>query len=250
MADGRPRRALVTRPADDAAEIVAALREWGVEPVLAPMMRVVHLDPNIDEDAARAQAVLFTSRNGVRAFRAICNRRDVPILAVGDSTARLAAESGFGSVESAGGDSADLARLVTARLRPADGPLLHASGDTFIGTLAETLSEAGFQVIRRSIYAAEPVESLSPEAIEALRRDQLGFVLLFSPRTARLFAERVWEAGLGSCLGTLTAICLSPAVATEVAAGEWASCAIAARPTTQSLLEAFVADLGAAENRG
>jgi uroporphyrinogen-III synthase len=250
MTDGRARRALVTRPADDAAEIVAALLDRGIEAVLAPMMRVVPLDPDIDADAARAQAVLFTSRNGVRAFCAICDRRDVPVLAVGDSTARLAAERGFGSVESAGGDSADLARLVAARLRPADGPLLHASGDTVAGTLAETLSKAGFRVIRRSIYAAEPVEALSPEAIEALRGGELDFVLLFSPRTARLFAERVRAAGLESRLGSLTAICLSPAVAAETAAAEWARCAIAARPTTQSLLAALDADGGAAEDRG
>jgi uroporphyrinogen-III synthase len=250
MTDRRARRALVTRPAEDAEEIVAALRDRGMEAVLAPMMRVVHRDRNIDADAARAQTILFTSRNGVRAFCAICDRRDVPVLAVGDSTARLAVERGFGSVQSAGGDSADLARLAAERLRPADGPLLHAAGETVAGTLSETLSAAGFQVVRRPIYAAEPVDALSPAAVEALSGDMLVFVLLFSPRTARLFAERVRNAGLEPCLARLTAVCLSPAVAAETEGSDWARRAVAARPTTGALLEALDASDPEPEDRG
>ncbi len=250
MTDRAARLALVTRPADDAEDIVALLRDRGIGVVLSPMMRVVHRNRDIDDDAARAQAVLFTSRNGVRAFCATCGRRDVPVLTVGDSTARLAADSGFRSVESAGGDSAALARLAVERLTPAGGPLLHAAGETVAGPLSDILSDAGFQVIRRSVYAAEPVDTLSPAAVEALSGGGLDFVLLFSPRTARLFGERIREAGLESCLRRATAVCLSPAVAAATEGGNWAGRAVAARPTTEALFEALDASCRASEDRG
>lgn len=250
MTDRPARRALVTRPADDAEDIVAALRDRGIETVLSPMMRIAHRIQDIDADAARAQAILFTSRNGVRAFCAMCARRDLPVLAVGESTARLAADNGFAKVESADGDGADLARLATERLNPADGPLLHAAGETVAGALSETLTDAGFRVIRRSIYAAEPVDALSPAAVEALSGDALDFVLLFSPRNARLFEDRIAEAGLDPRLGRLRAVCLSPAVAAETGDGRWAGRIVAAQPTAKALVAALDAHLRDAEDRG
>ena len=88
------------------------------------------------------------------------------------------------------------------------------------------------------------------QAVEALSGDGLDFVLLFSPRTARLFTERVRDAGLESCLGRLTAVCLSSAVAAETQGSDWARRAVAARPTTEALLEAFDASFREPEDRG
>ncbi len=52
---------------------------------------------------------------------------------------------------------------------------------------------------------------------DALRTARLDAVLLFSPRTAALFAALVQAAGLEPGLRRVVAACLSPAVAAEVA---------------------------------
>ena len=133
MSERRRKRALITRPQEDSADAAIALARRGITPVLAPMMRIDYATTDIENEVALAQAVLFTSRNGVRAFSRLSPRRDVAVFAVGDSTAALARDNGFANVESARGDSADLARLTIDRLNPADGLLFHAAGATVTG---------------------------------------------------------------------------------------------------------------------
>lgn len=236
MNERRRRRALITRPQEDSADAAIALARQGITPVLAPMMRIEHAEPAIENEVALAQAILFTSRNGVRAFARLSPRRDVAVFAVGDSTAMLARDNGFVHVESARGDSADLARLVGERLDPADGLLFHAAGVTVAGELTDTLNKAGFKTVRRALYEARPVDSLSDDTVTALRDRTLNYVLFFSPRTARIFRDLVRTAGLDTTCDSLIAICLSDAVAAEISDLTWKAVRVATAPTTEALL--------------
>src|SRR5690348_13331331 len=103
-------QALVTRPEADAQALAEALAARGVEPVIEPLLQIGFRE-GAAPDLAGAQALLFTSANGARACAAASPRRDLPVLAVGDATARAARELGYVRVESAGGDVEDLARL-------------------------------------------------------------------------------------------------------------------------------------------
>ena len=234
----RRRRALITRPQEDSADVAIALARRGVTPMLAPMMRIEYLPVDIDASVAATQAVLFTSRNGVRAFSRATGLRDLPAYAVGDSTADLARENGFSEVHSAGGDSADLARLVQQRLTAGDGPLFHAAGVTITAGLAETLTAGGYAVNRTSLYDAKPVGSLSDETADAIRDGEADYVLFFSPRTARIFLELARDADLIDACKNLTAICLSDAVAAELNGLDWKEIAVASNPRTASLIAA------------
>ena len=61
MNSERRRRALITRPQEDAAAVTVALARRGITPVLAPMMQTEFFVVDIDSDLQGAQAVLFTS---------------------------------------------------------------------------------------------------------------------------------------------------------------------------------------------
>src|SRR5260370_41547233 len=66
-------KAIVTRPRDDAAALVRALAERGIDAILAPMLTIqpaAHAARHLAERLTGAQAVLFTSANGVRAVAA------------------------------------------------------------------------------------------------------------------------------------------------------------------------------------
>ena len=236
MTERRRKRALITRPQEDSADAAIALARRGITPVLAPMMRIEYAKTDIGNEVALAQAVLFTSRNGVRAFARLSPRRDITVLAVGDSTAALARDNGFVNVESAGGDSADLARLTIDRLDPANGLLFHAAGATVAGDLTEALNKAGFKTVRRTLYEAKALDALKEDTATALRDRTLDYVLFFSPRTGRIFADLVEKAGLAKTCDSLTAICLSAGVASEIKNIQWQNTVIAQHPTTASLL--------------
>ena len=229
-------RALITRPRDDAEPIADALGELGLETVTAPLLTVEPVA--VDESRLDGvQAILLTSRNGVRALAATTERRDVPVFAVGDATAALAREHGFTRVESAAGDSIALAALVRGRLDPSDGPLLHGAGATVAGDMAATLEADGFSVRGVVLYEAKPVEALAEEARESLARGELDFILFFSPRTAETFVILARAAGLEAACANVTAVCLSSAVGQALAALEFRDVRIAERPDADAMID-------------
>ncbi|HMA14160.1 MAG: uroporphyrinogen-III synthase [Bacteroidota bacterium] len=233
-------RVLVTRPREDAAGLVAALADRGHEALVEPLLTIVPRDA-VDWPAGHegAQALLVTSANGVRAFARADSRRGLPVYAVGDASAAAARALGFRSVTSAAGDVHDLAALVTARVDPKAGPLLHPAASTLAGDLRGMLAAAGFEVLRVVLYDARPVTALSPEAARAIREGAVDAVALFSPRTAAAFAGLVAAAGLQAACAGIAAVCLSDAVATALGGTAWRRVAVAARPDQPALLAAI-----------
>ena len=146
-------RIAVTRPAEDAEPLAAALRDLGVEPVLEPLMVIENIG-GVSLDLASYQALLITSANGVRALTACTAERNIRVFAVGDASAQAARKAGFQNVESAAGNVETLARLVADHLTSADGPLLHVAGTRIAGDLAGQLSQEGFEVRREEIGRA------------------------------------------------------------------------------------------------
>ena len=250
MPADRRLRVLVTRPADDAGPLADRLRDLGFEPVIEPLLTIVPTGETIALDGV--QAVLLTSANGARALARATTRRDLPVFAVGDATARAALDGGFVAVASAAGDVAALAALVRARCAPAAGSLLHVSGREVAGDLAGRLAQAGLAVRRAVLYRAEPAAALSPGLCGRIAAGGIDAALFLSPRTARSFVTLVAGAKLAASCRRMVALCLSQVVADALPAGFCQAVRIAAAPTEAVLLEAlkrWAAD-EAAKDRG
>lgn len=228
-------RVLITRPAEDARPLADSLRALGHQPAIEPLLDI-RIMPDAPLDLDGVQGLLFTSANGVRAFAARSAVRDLPVYAVGDASARAAVEAGFERVESAGGDVADLARLVIAQADPKAGALLHVAASQLAGDLAGDLAKAGFTVRRAVLYEAIPAIQLGRETLAALREGRLDAALFFSPRTAATFATLIDQAAMAATLKPLTAFALSPAVADKLAGFGFGAIRVAERPDQDSLL--------------
>lgn len=231
-------RALITRPRTDAADLERELRRRGVQTIIEPMLAIEWM-PDAEVDLAGAQALLFTSSNGVRAFAAFSDRRDIRAFAVGDATARTCRETGFAEVLSADGDVDDLANLVIRSCRPEDGRLVHIAGSVSAGDLSGALQAAAFRVTRVPFYQARPVTSLSDTLRQTLQGGGLSLVLFFSPRTASTFVSLVRAAGMEGACKVVDALCLSPAVARRAGDISWRRVVVAAEPTQAALLAAL-----------
>jgi uroporphyrinogen-III synthase len=234
VAPERPLRALVTRPDSDSRRLAQALAERGVEPLIEPMMQIAYRDAAVDLTGIRA--VLCTSANGVRALARSTAERGVPLFAVGDATAACAGIEGFCAVESAAGNAADLIRLVAARLRPQDGPLLHVCGREVAGDLAAALLRYGFSVEPVVLYEARAVSALSDAAADAFAAGTIDVALFFSPRTAATFTRLAEAAELGQACATIVALSISPAAYAALGTLQWAEHRIAKQPTQDALL--------------
>src|SRR5271170_3214259 len=199
VSNPRPRglQALVTRPREEAETLAAAVAARGVEALIEPLMKV-HFRTAAAPDLAGVQAVLCTSANGVRAFAQASSERRLPLLGVGDATAARARSEGFVSVGNAGGDAADLVRLVATQLDPRGGRLLYVCGSAVAGDVFGALHARGFTVERSVLYETRPIAALSPAATDAIRSHMINFALFFSPRTAGIFTRLATEADVAS----------------------------------------------------
>lgn len=232
-------RLLVTRPDEDAGSLVELLAEMGHEAVSAPLMEI-RLQREVKIPDTPYQAILITSANGARAIGQrleIARLRNIPVLAVGGASAEASREAGFRDVEAAGGDVTSLVDLALRRLEPGAGPLLHAAGSVVAGDLKGDLEARGFSVDRVILYEAIAAEHMPEAASEALKSETLSGVLLYSPRTARIFSALVREAGLEDRLRPLAAYCLSQAVAEGLAGLPFARVHVAREPSQAALLE-------------
>jgi uroporphyrinogen-III synthase len=228
-----PRSLLLTRPraqSEAFAAVLAAELPGRFGTRIAPLIEIAPVAGPLD--LSGLQGLLFSSANGVDAFAARSADRSLPALCVGDMTAAAARAAGF-TARSADGDVAALAALAEAAYRPGAGAFLHVRGRHAAGDLTGRLAAAGIPARAAEIYDQRAIE-LAPEAASALAGGAIDVVALFSPRTARLFADAA-RAG-GWPLGTVVFAALSPAVAAALD-GLGGQVQVAAAPTRAGMLE-------------
>jgi uroporphyrinogen-III synthase len=228
-------RLLITRPEEDAAALAATLNELGHSTLVAPLMEVRIFDgPPLILDGV--QAVLATSANGVRAFARRSTRRDLPVYAVGPQTAEAASTCGFQFVYSAEGDAAKLAEAVAGWAKPEKGALLHAAGAETTGGMRQALQAKGFAVTVETLYEAAPAKKLPEKLKQALSGNALDGVLLFSPRSAKVFTNLVTKAGLGGACTGLSCYCISAATAAATGGLAFTRVSVAGAPNQEAML--------------
>jgi uroporphyrinogen-III synthase len=226
-------RVAVTRALPEAERTAETLRARGADAIVAPLLQVRALA--FDTDLAGVQALLFTSANGARAFAQAAHARNLPVLAVGEATARAARKAGFINVAAGDSDANALAALARARLAPQAGKLVHISGAHVAGDLVGAVAAVGFTAERRVAYQAAIVETL-PGAFST----PLDVVLFHSARAAAAF---LGFAAPGA--GRLTAACLSPVVADTASAAPWKKLIAAPEPTEAALIAAALSSTDA-----
>lgn len=226
-------RILVTRPVEDGEAIAARLRAMGHEPLLAPLLAFEPI-AGPEPDFTGVQAILASSANGIRALAQRSARRDIAVFAVGPQTTDEAKQAGFTDVRNADGDARALANAAARWTTPDKGALLHVCGEEAPGTLGDDLIARGFDVRRAVLYRMRAATGFVPDIKIAL--PTLDAVLLFSPRTAKIFSE----LARSRMPRHLVALCISPATAAVLEGENFAEIRVAARPNQAELLALVV----------
>ena len=230
------RTLLLTRPAAQSAELAMALDAalpGRFRVVAAPMIEIIALPGT--PDLAGVGGLLFTSANGVAQFADRIARRDLPAYCVGAMTAAAARAAGF-EAASAGGDVAALAALVAAHCHPEAGALLHVRGRHAAGDLAGRLVAAGFEVRAAEIYDQRR-RAPGAEALALLEGAGVEAVAVFSPRSARIFAQAARDGGWD--LAGTTSVALSVAADAGLGDAGFARRIVAAAPTREGMIAAL-----------
>jgi uroporphyrinogen-III synthase len=174
--------------------------------------------------------VIFTSETAVRAFARLELRRSFQTWCVGEHTAKVAALAGF-NVLTGPGDARGLVGQI-AKSRPETACFWPHGADTAFD-IARALMLAGVRTSSAIVYD-QMARPLSTEASEVLRQACPVLVPLFSTRSAALFAEE------GRCAtAPLLIAAIGATAAQKVAVLKPEKCIVAAKPDSESLLDAL-----------
>lgn len=216
-------RLLLTRPAAQSRRFagqVAARFGERFDCIPCPMVEIIDLPATAHFDAF--DAVVFTSQNGVAAYKRLGGPAGKKAYCVGARTAEWALQLGLSAV-SANGDLAALNALLAQ-----DAPnarLLHLSGEDVAGAVTGNVT--------RVIAYRQAALPLTPQARALLEGAEPPVVCLFSAKAAAVFG-----AALPSKVtAPLIALCLSQAVADALPKGRFAEAVVPDAPSVSSLMD-------------
>lgn len=209
------RKIVILRQPEDSAEMADAVRAAGFEPLVEPVLDIVHLAADysgIDEQTP----LIFTSAHGVQALAAACDGRANPVFAVGRNTADAAELAGFTKIETAAGTVEDLAELLSSPTYKTLISPIYVRAEHVSRDLKEILVKNGLKIHEFVNYKAVPAQNLSLSLLQGLDRREINAVAFFSGRGAEVFAGLVEQYGRTVRLKPVKALCISEHVVQSV----------------------------------
>jgi len=229
-------RFLLIRPKLDSDATAEQLRNKNHVANIDPLLRIEAL--KISQPAFNQyQAFIFTSSNSLRAYRFPDAAKSIKVFTVGQKTLKTAQENGFNDIISANGDVKKLSETIKSTLDPKDGPLLYFAGVDVAGSIEEDLTQAQFQVDVRSVYHAKAADNLNQTTISLLKDGKIDYIPFYSPRSALIFRKLVEKSKLEDTLDTVTALCLSAEVKSEISSLRWKKILTAKFPNQDALFK-------------
>jgi uroporphyrinogen-III synthase len=166
----------------------------------------------------------------------------LPLFAVGPATAALGRALGFPNVIEGPGTGRELAGVIADQIDASAGSLLHLAGETLAFDLEGALATQGVKVRTETVYRTEPASAFAPGIGDSFREGSFDGVVLMSPRTAKVYATLVGDAGLGTAARRMVHFCLSDAVGRELTSLGAIRVAVARSPNSQEMLALIAHD--------
>jgi uroporphyrinogen-III synthase len=247
------RTVIVTRPTDQSAALVAALRRLGARAIVAPAIEIVPA-----RSAALTRALRDLEAGGF-AWLVLTSRATVDALA-----SKLPGPRALGATSVAAiGDGTAAAFRRWARREPdlvpatfttaglirafprGAGGVLCARADIAPEGLEVALAAKGWSPTRVDAYRTRMPRSLPTEASDALRAGEVDVVTFTSASTVRGFVRALAEV-----TGTPKVVCIGPVTAREARSHGFTVHAVADPHTVEGLVEAVVRALKPRERAG
>ncbi|MDG2242378.1 MAG: uroporphyrinogen-III synthase [Rhodospirillaceae bacterium] len=177
-------------------------------------------------------ALVVTSQVAVKCLEQFPVSRDLPVFAVGPSTAAASLEAGFNEVTNGGGTAEKLLHTIdTAAFKRG----LYLSARQVSRDLAH---DRPSRIKRQIIYDMTPAQSLPDLVINMITSGQRVVVPFYSPRAFQVFESLIAHHGLGAHISQATAIAIHHRIF-EAQTLSWGQIHVAAAPDGEGMIEAL-----------
>ncbi|MFV2071491.1 MAG: uroporphyrinogen-III synthase [Thermoanaerobaculales bacterium] len=231
---------LITRLPSDCGELQALIEPFGLKLQPYPVLRLAPFKDEegwrkllaVTRDSGEVAWVILASPRAADPFVRACRQRgadqllNLPVAAVGESTARSAIDAGLRVEEIGPGTGSGLAGQLAARLS-APTSVVFACGREHRPEMPDALAAAGHTVLPVAVYGMDP----TPPSELPPAEPNLEAVVLTSPRAAALYLE-----GIGGRPLPCPHWALGPTTR-DAAAAIGIECAIPRKPNLETLAE-------------
>lgn len=169
---------LLTRPLEDSLCLAQKLKKLGYIIYLQPLLTVKEI--SAPQYIIKDEALIFTSRHGVKFFSKHFTERSNSAWCVGKKTAAIARELGFTHVMEGDGNGETLLKRI--KNKSSQQSFIHISGTDVTMDFERELHPHCKRIV---LYATEPVTKFRPTIKRALERSAIGTILLYSKKTAQ-----------------------------------------------------------------
>ena len=201
-------RLIITRPEGDAVSLQTKLAGMGHVSILVPLLKIVPRT-HVKIPQKDYQLICATSANALKYVKASERLKQIPVLTVGPQSLAAAKLAGFKSCTAQGGDVHGLADCIIENFNPQMGPILYLSGAEVSADLQLILAAKKFAVEKVVLYDAviQPPNEIKQNLATA------DGVLLYSPRSARIWVDLIATSNLETAAAAPIYYCLSKNVA-------------------------------------
>jgi len=218
---------LITRPDGDSRQISNDIKAKGYDVLCVPFLNVILHEQKIDDLESYA-GLIFTSRNGVRAYCQNTQKRDLPVWVIGDATADIARAEGFSNIHNAKGGVQDLEDILKEVNH--EKPLLYIRGRDVARDIE------GKNIQEKVLYHTEKIEQIDNAVMDSIEAGDFSHITFFSTRTAQAFIECVEAAGIKNGLRRTKALCLGDSMLKSLSVLPWRSIEAADAPNRKILV--------------
>ncbi len=262
--DVRPlfgKRVLVTRPREQAVDLVDRLEAMGAEAIEAPMIRILPAEDYgpLDEACARAAEfdwIIFSSATAVDAFvaRLLAGPQDlralkgVKLCVVGPATAERLARHGLKVDLTPSEYRAEAVLRAIAEMTDVEGlTVLLPHADIGRELIADELRKQGAEVTEVVAYrtvAVEPEREGEPDIYRMLLERRIDVVTFTSPSAVRSVVRVLGAEPAADLLRTTVVACIGPVTAETAAQYNIESTVVPSTSTIPALVDAIVEYFG------
>ncbi len=186
---------LLTRPLDDSKDLILRFTSLGHKVSHLP---VINIEPvkYVEPDYSQIKGIIFTSANAIKNLDISKVGKNMHCFCVGNSTEKLAKQSGFQNIFCAEGNVDNLKEIILQNFDKKNGPLIYISGELISYNLDKDLISEGYSVIRLINYTVKPNEEITEDIIKDLKSLIPDMIFIYSENSARNFLNIVKKYNL------------------------------------------------------
>jgi len=179
---------LLTRPLDDSKDLILRFTSLGHKVSHLPVISIESVQYN-EPDYSRFKGIIFTSANAIKNLNTLKIDKNIECFCVGNSTEKIAKQSGFKNIFCAEGNVNNLKEIILQNFDKKSGSIIYISGELISYNIDKDLINEGYSVTRLINYTVKPIQEIQESFIKDLKLLIPDIVFIYSENSARNFLK-------------------------------------------------------------